>query len=191
MTKRDTPIPEFSQHFSPRDIAKYFHGVGHSVGSKYKTYGDIWGAPDELRKIGLLHLILEELEKLNREPEGWIKLHREWLLYWQPIIDSLLKKRDFHINRINKMIGVAINSNDMRHDYYWTSLPYLAEVFRRNQSRHEMWLKYLRSQAKRLVSVKKPEDIIKLEGIGKVRAAKILEQRNLKDKSKKKGESDE
>jgi len=191
MSNSDTPIPEYSQHFSPRDIAKYFHNEGADVGRKYKTHGEIWSAPIEHRKIGLLHLILEELQRLNKDDDGWITAHREWLTNWQPWIVKLHKKRDFHINRIDKMMGVNVKSDDMCRGYFWTSLPWLGETFIRNRSRHKEWLGRLEQQVKRLASVKKPEHIIKLQGIGKVTAAKILSERNLKCKSKKKGNSDE
>lgn len=172
MEQRDTPIPIWEQHFSPRQIAEYFHGDGRVVGQKYKTYGELWSASDDRRQVGLLHLILEELRK---DSDDWIYRHREWLRHWQPRIVDLLKKLDFHINRINKMIGVPVKSADMHP--FWIDLPYFADTYRRDAERHERYWKMLESQVERLVSVKKPEHIGKLVGVGRVKAAKILEQR--------------
>ena len=71
-------LPDWQQHKSAREVARYMRTTGRRVGVRYRTHGDVWNAPDSLLTVGLLDLILGRLEAMNFKPD-MLMANRIWL----------------------------------------------------------------------------------------------------------------
>lgn len=176
--ERDTKREPGEQFLTPRRVAKYMRSEGKDVGRNYSTHGAIWDAKDDL-KIGLLHLILDAAEEKKRQRDA-LDAHREWLLRCHSYIMKLCLDCKSQSLRIRSTLcgkherTVATKSPDLYtwrytdiHDFAWCWCNDREEYFIK---RNELIL-----VVERLTSVKTPEDLIKLRGIGKRTVAKVIE----------------
>ena len=164
---RDTPIPCYAQHKPPRLVAQFMRTVGEDVGKIYRTHGAVWD-DDENRKIGLLELIIDQLEHLGQPKVN--KLHRHSIFmqkHYDECVD-LLKQRDAHLRRIRQLMGgVEVHSPDLND---WADIHFLSEKFCEGS-----WyaIERLRRVVRKLKTVKTVDDLRKLDRVGKVTLSKI------------------
>ena len=186
--QRDTKREGWEQHLTPRRVARYMRSEGKDVGRGYLTHGAIWDAKDDL-KIGLLHLILDAAEEKKKQSDA-LDAHREWLIcHHSDTLKLCLDYKEQALRIRCTLCGehtrtVATKSQDLYmwrysdiHDFAWLWC---------NQ-REEFYIKRdeLISIFERLQSVKTPEDLIKLRGIGKRTVAKVIKSIELLEQKSK------
>ena len=170
--EREDELPLWEQHKSPAKVARYMRDEGRVVGRTYKTHGDVWNVEHSLVQVGLLHLILDELELIREGKEDPLEEHIEWLEYWKPIIDKLLVKHRRQKERLIAMFHTEELGKDLRHH----NINLFSCVYRADRARHRDMVDLLREKVERMASVKSVEQIINLKGIGKKTAAKIINE---------------
>lgn len=167
---KDTPLIGYQQHLSDKEVAEFLRDEdAGGVGREYKTHGDVWNAKPEIVLTGLLHLILDELEKLNDEPKDQLELHSRWLTDWYDRVVSLIAEHDQQCERIAKFCDLELLRRDVdRQKVRWFSI-----IYRQDIGRHRRMFEDLQDKVKRLRRVKSLADIEKLDGIGKKMAEAI------------------
>jgi hypothetical protein len=131
-------------------------------------------------QIGLLHLILDELQK-EAEPDPLIE-HREWLRWWHPRICYLLEQHEKQRLRLVTMFGEdARLGRDVQVN---VSLSWFSRAYRIDMESHHDEVDLIRQKISRMKSVKKPKHITNLDGIGKKTAEKLIS--NIQNKHKPK-----
>ena len=175
MSERNQELPESQQHKTPTPLAEYMRSVGAEVGREYKTHGEIWDADPQLMQIGLLHLILDELEDMQKT-EDPMEGHAYWLNHIRDNVEKLNREHATQLLRLLLMFGAdAKLGSDMENGF---DIHKSSQVFRRNRWRHSVEMTDLEKKVKRLKSVCNPEDVVNLHGIGKKTALKLLQNRN-------------
>lgn len=171
MPSRDEEIPVDARHMSASDIATYMRTDGKRLGREYKTHGEIWDVDKDVVQIGLLHLILDELQK-DKAARDPMDAHATWLTQWRPEMLIILESFEAQRARLFAMFGTEDLGEDVQNGFgiHESSL-----LYRKNLRRHWEYVYALNGQLQRLSSVKKPEDIVNLRGIGKKTAAKLIE----------------
>lgn len=142
---------------------------GFGVGRKYKTYGELWDVEPEILQTGLLHLILDQLEKTPINKDLEIETHSKWLQREYPRVSALICKHQKECQRIEKFCRLELLGRDVKDvDPNRFSLTY-----RQSWSDHWKLLTKLMAKVDRLKKVKSLEDLAELAGIGMTAAKKI------------------
>ena len=173
MSNRDEKLWAWEKHKTPRDVAQYFRSEGSGVGREYNTHGDVWAASEAIVQTGLLHLILDKLEEMQK-PKDLMKRHPVWLEIWHPLVTKEVAEFEKHRKRLTNMFGGEADLGcDMSNCF---DVHYSSDLYLQGGDRHKQRYESFKKQLMRLKSVRKPEDVINLEGIGKKKAAQILEK---------------
>ena len=171
MPERNEELEEWQKHKTPRDVARYMRDRAHSVGSRYETHEDVWQASDAIVQTGLLHLILDILEQDRFDP---MDRHRRWLSYWHPEVTKAIAAHERHRKRLVAMFGEEVNLGmDMDNHL---DIHHSSQLYRLDTEVHRRKFQDLESKLKRMRSVRKPEDVSNLNGIGKKKAVEILQK---------------
>ena len=174
-SERDQSLPYYRRHMTPRDVAEYMRTTGSDIGREYKTHGDVWDADDATLKTGLLHLILDELQRLNCSSDELLRRHALWLKHFRQDLACLIAKYDKERYRLVRMFKTDKLGPDMKNEF---TLLNASQIFRsENRREYREWLTDLESKYERLRSVKRPEDIKNLRGVGKKKAAQLIAAR--------------
>lgn len=194
MIKHDTKLPACSRHKTPKDVAEYMRSEGRRVGRIYETHGSVWGAPDDLQQVGLLHLVVDRLEEINKvlckKPLDMLAGQSAWLLRFHSRAVEAIAEHKRQCDRIAKFCDIELLRGDAEQG---KSIHDLSREYRLSFAKHE-WLavfecgKYyqhngiidIESKTKRLRSVKSLNDIEKLRGIGYRTGLKIREKMRMK-----------
>ena len=171
----DEILTGYSNHHDPEELAEYFCGKGANVGRVYSTYRDVWDAKPEEIQQGLLRLIVKELRKCTAKicKTEALDVHREWLKWDREAVEDLIKSHERQRKRLVKMFGeLADLGSDLK--IAFTIYDFIRFYRSRNKHYHEVLLKTSR-QVSRMESVKGPEDVTNLRGIGKAKAKKLLD----------------
>lgn len=193
MARHDDKLKEDRKHLTDRGLASYMRNEGKLAGNYYGNNHEIWNAPRERLQTGLLHLILdrlEQIEELARKNEEHKKpkpspldIHREFLNVHYPKVLKVSKKHAKERKRLIAMFGedVDLGSDmDISFDIHDMAQYFRGNYFRGN--REGYWVfKAIIMKVNRLKSVRKPEDVSNLHGIGKMRSMRILQQLRAKE----------
>lgn len=174
MGRAEDKLEDYEQHKTPKQVAQYMRTIGRGVGRKYTTHGSVWNVSDQVLQIGLLHLLLDELELLNNKAKKEAvndRKRQRWLRDWHPKVTSLLANIKQQEKRLSEMFGT-----NFPRPCYWSRLDIhdFSEYFHEDFDWFSKCLKMQESRLARLKSVKKPEDVINLHGIGKKTAEKLI-----------------
>lgn len=173
--ERDSKIEGFYQHFTPRQVAEYMRSKGRLVGRRFSTHGAIWDAKDE-QKLGLLHLILDAIEKRSDEA---LDKHREWLrLQHAHALQLCLEYQKQKTRILSTLCGehvttVMLKSQDFE-DWKYSDIHRLAQYWCNNTEEYTRQVNELQGVVWRLRAVQKPEDLITLRGVGKKTVEKVI-----------------
>ena len=166
---RNRTLYDFEKHKTPRDVAEYFRYEGRKIGKEYATHGDVWDVKDSVVQTGLLHLILDELKKTPTDP---LDNHDVWVRKEGIKCLKLIKTHERESSRLIKMFG----TKNLGHDLVNRSdIHYLSKLFRSDRPVYHKRIMFLKEKIARLKSVKKPDDVINLEGIGKKTTQKLID----------------
>jgi len=181
MPDRNDKFRDWERHKTPRDVAKYMRSDGYGIGRPYETHGDVWDVNKDVLQIGLLHLILDELEKISNRLDKADPMdgHRRWLADYRQYVIELNSQHKQERDRLFKMFGSNVFlGSDVRNDFdiHRSSRLYRIDIIQHCQEAYDLIAKI-----KRMKSVKKPEDAINLRGVGKKSVAYLL--RNMPAKS--------
>ena len=163
-------------HLSEENIARlmldYYPDVGRHLDRK-----QVWNAKPETMAVGLLRLLVRELratrELLERQDEQAkheerMERHREWLVCYRDEYRDLHKTFHRHVDRIVQLSG-----------WKWP-LPSGMRAYGYNYVPQEDYgysaVSFLRDRLEVLKQVKSIDDMLLIEGIGKVRVQKLKEQ---------------
>jgi hypothetical protein len=180
-------LPLHSQHQTPKSIAQYMRGRGKDVGKIYKTLKDIWHAPNDELQIGLLHLIVDQLEEitdvLSKKPVDMMAGHAAWMFRFHQRAEKAIEDHKKECARVNMFCDVSLLGRDAKQfsDIHFLSEQYRCDfatgdwhaIFSQGKYYKHSRLIEVEEKVKRLKSVKSIDDIEKLDGIGKTKAAKI------------------
>jgi hypothetical protein len=129
---------------------------------------------DAWRVIGLLELILDELQRISapNKLDKAIDLHRRWLNLVLPRCQKLARQLRYQQRRIQKLFGeIEIKSPDMSPLSFW----YLHCLHQREESEQfQCVMTERRSALERLRAVRSREDIDELRDIGPKTKARLL-----------------
>lgn len=182
MPERDGKLEEWEKHKTPKGVAEYMRDEGRSVGRKYETHGDVWQASDATVQTGLLHLILDklELDKLEQMQKRADPMegHREWLEHWHPRVTKAIAEHEKHRKRLVAMFGEEAKLGADMRNYF--DIHRSSRLYRRDTAEHYRAFERLELKLKRMRSVRKPEDVSNLDGIGQKKALQILQKMQAK-----------
>jgi len=165
---KNTPLSDYERVRTPRDVARYARNW--NLGKEYRTHGDVWSAGESIVQTGLLHLILDELQK-EPEPDPLIK-HREWLKCYYPYVSSLFKEHEKQRRRLAVMFGEGARLG--RDASIYPDISMFSAMYRRDRQDHYESIESIKRKISRMKSVKKPKDVTNLAGIGKKTAEKLI-----------------
>lgn len=181
MTERNTEIPWYKSQMTPKDVARYFRDYavygGYNVGKKYQTYGELWSEDEMVVQTGLLHLILDKMEDMQRQKfeeqrkKNWHVSHKTWLRVHVSSMRRLLAQHEKEAKRLIEMFGSEIKrSSDLIEE---RELRHFSQLFRNSREEYRGAEAALRCKVARMQSVKKRDDLLNLKGIGKKTLQKL------------------
>jgi len=174
MGTRDVPLPEWLQHKTPSDVAEF--QTSRRVGQKYATVGEVYDAEKQVVVIGLLQLLLKESRTVRKkvdQPDS-LALHSKWFKQWHTTITRLGKNHAQQVKRLERMFGSPVKCDDTLNTF---DVHEASECYcRGDRDNHWRSVNRLKNKIARLRSVKNPDDIQNLMGIGKKTARKLLLQ---------------
>lgn len=174
MPDRDEKFEGWQRHKTPRDVARYMRSGGAGIGRNYETHGNVWDVDNDILQTGLLHLILDELEKVSKQldQEDPMDEHRRWLNNYRQDVIKLNNQHKQERDRLFKMFGPNVFlGSDVRNNF---DMHRSSRLYRMNSVRHSREYNDLVAKIKRMKSVKKPKDAINLCGVGKKSVAILL-----------------
>jgi len=177
MPERNEKLYEWEKHKTPKGVAEYMRDQGRTVGRKYETHGDVWQANDAIVQTGLLHLILDKLEQMQERSDP-MEGHQEWLEHWHGRVTKAVAEHEKQKARLLVMFGADANLGADLRNYF--DVHRSSRLYRRDSTNHLQAFERLEEKIKRMRSVRKPEDVENLEGIGEKKALKILQKMQTK-----------
>jgi hypothetical protein len=172
MPERDDKLPWWQRLMSAKAVAQYMRNEGRDIGSEYSTHGDVWDEKDEVVQTGLMHLILDQLQRLNANKDEWYDQHRRWLRDHYDEAQRLVMEHAQHKSRLVALCGAEVyRSSDLRSN----SIHWMAETYYRGWSEYKELRDLVKERVDSMKKVRKVEDVGILYGIGKKTAAKIIE----------------
>lgn len=179
MTRHDDDLKEDEKHKTARDLALYMRNEGKYVGRHYAKHSEIWNVPEDRVQTGLLHLILDTLEEMvetdqcTRSKRDPLDIHRDFLNDYYRVAMELFSEYEKQRMRLIAMFGEDI---DLGHDMHNNlDIHEISRLYRESRYRSEC-IHYLGRKISRLKSVRKPEDVSNLYGIGKKKSMRILQK---------------
>ena len=190
MDRREKELPWHSRHKTAQGVAEYMRSEGRGVGREYRTHGSIWDAPNDLLQVGLLHLVVDRLEAIEKalgeKPLDMMAGQAAWLSRFHQRAEKAIKDHKRECARVNKICDVSLLRRDAVLDQ---DIHDLSEEYRRAFAEGEWWatcnrggyyrhrgIIEIEEKVKRLKTVKTIDDIENLKGIGSSLAAKIRDK---------------
>jgi len=163
---RETKFEDYLQHFSPRRLAEYHHE--HDIGKDCETHGQVWDAPPDLIRNGLLHLILTELRKITKVDDRMSDhvhyLKADYLSDDIELLDAVKENMQRVREMLEPKLGFELTLG--RSDLGWIyDIHEMGEMYAEDYEDHYQVRKGLRERLERLKSVTCLEEVDRLQGV--------------------------